>query len=69
MPHPRHRGVGDLVVQVGLEVPKHLTQRQEELLRELADVEQTHVSAYRKSFFDKLRDYFTSQGSPAGVEP
>jgi molecular chaperone DnaJ len=58
MPSPGRRGKGDLVVQVHLEVPKTLTDRQEELLRELAEVEKAHVSQHRKSFFEKLKDYF-----------
>jgi molecular chaperone DnaJ len=61
MPSPQRRGNGDLVVQVNLDVPKTLTDRQEELLRELAEVEKTHVSAHRKSFFEKLKDYFISE--------
>jgi len=59
MPHPRHRGRGDLIVHVALDVPRQLTGRQEELLRELAELDQAHVSPHRKSFFKKLRDYFT----------
>jgi molecular chaperone DnaJ len=58
MPHPHGRGRGDLVVQVIIETPRKLTKRQEEILRELAELEQRHVSPERKSFFDKLRDYF-----------
>ena len=37
MPDPHVRGKGDLLVQVHVEVPKSLTPRQEELLRELAE--------------------------------
>ena len=59
MPDPRGRGVGDLLVQTHIEVPKSLTSRQEELLRELAEVEHNHVSPHRKSFLEKLRDYFS----------
>jgi molecular chaperone DnaJ len=55
---PHERGVGDLIVQVNVEVPKHLTDRQEELLRELAQLEQTHVSPKRKSFFEAVKNYF-----------
>lgn len=58
MPDPHGRRRGDLFVQVQVEVPKKLTDRQEELLRELAEVEHAHVSPHRKSFFEKLRDYF-----------
>jgi molecular chaperone DnaJ len=64
MPNPRSGAVGDLVVQVYIEVPKRLTPRQEELLRELADVENSHVSPQRKSFFEKLTSYFTAEDAP-----
>ena len=60
MPDPRVRGRGDLLVQLQLEVPTKLTKRQEQLLRELAEEERANVSAHRKSFFDKLKDYFTA---------
>ncbi len=58
MPDPRRRGLGDLLVQVHLEVPKRLDAREEQLLRELAELEHANVSPHRKSFFVKLRDYF-----------
>jgi molecular chaperone DnaJ len=61
MPNPRGHAVGDLVVQVYIEVPKKLTPRQEELLRELAEVENSHVSPQRKSFLEKLTSYFTGE--------
>lgn len=64
MPDPRQRGQGDLLVQVSLEVPKTLTPRQEELLRELAEEEQANVSAHRKSFFEKLKEYFMPDEEP-----
>jgi molecular chaperone DnaJ len=65
MPDLHHRGKGDLLVQIHLEVPKSLTKRQEELLRELAEEEQTNVSAHRKSFFEKLKDYFIPDETPS----
>jgi molecular chaperone DnaJ len=58
MPDPRRRGTGDLLVQVHLDVPKSLTARQRELLRELAKEERVNVSPEQKSFFEKLREYF-----------
>jgi molecular chaperone DnaJ len=58
LPDPRYSGKGDLLVQVQLEVPKHLTERQEALLRELAEEEKTNVSAHQKSFFEKLKEHF-----------
>lgn len=61
MPDPQHRGRGDLIVQVHIEVPKKLTPEHQRLLRELAEVENTHVTPQRKSFFARLMDYFQSE--------
>jgi molecular chaperone DnaJ len=61
LPHPRHRQIGDLVVVVELEVPRQLNDRQEKLLRELAELDQKHVSEHRKGFLDKLKDLFVSE--------
>lgn len=58
MPIPNSGRRGDLVIEVFIETPKKLTARQEELLRELADLEHDSVSAHRKSFLEKIRDYF-----------
>lgn len=54
---------GDLLVQVMVETPKHLTKRQEELFRELAELDKGHVTPARKSFFDRVKDFFS--GEPA----
>ncbi len=59
MPDPHGRAPGDLLVRADVEVPKRLSPRHEELLRELAELENTNVSPHRKSFLEKLRDYFT----------
>ena len=59
MPDIGGRGRGDELVEVLVETPRHLTPRQEELLRELAQIDHDDVSPRRKSFFEKLRDYFT----------
>lgn len=61
MPDPHGGRRGELFVQIQVEVPKKLTRRQEDLLRELAEVEHAHVSPHRKSFFEKLKDYFAPQ--------
>jgi molecular chaperone DnaJ len=60
MPDPRGGSAGDLHVQTYIEVPKKLTPRQDALLRELAEVEKSEVSPHRKSFLERLREYFTS---------
>ncbi len=58
MPDPHGGSRGDLFVHMRLEVPRSLDDRQEELLRELAEHEKVNVSAHRKGFFEKLKDYF-----------
>ncbi len=60
MPTPRSRHRGDLLVQVYIEVPKKLTAEHKRVLRELAEVENAHVTPQRKSFFGKLKEYFQS---------
>jgi molecular chaperone DnaJ len=59
MPDPRGGFVGDLLVQTYVEVPKRLGDREDELLRELADLEHKHVSPRRKSFLKKLKEYLS----------
>ena len=58
MPEVRGRGIGDLHVHVHVEVPKSLSPRAEELLRELAAEEHAAVSPKRTSFFRRLAEYF-----------
>jgi molecular chaperone DnaJ len=68
MPSLRGGRKGDLLVQLVVETPRQLTKRQEELFRELAELEQKHVSPQRKSFLDKLREFFAGQEKPSGPE-
>ena len=58
LPDPRIVGLGDLLVQVNIEVPKKVTAEEERLLRELAVLEHKNVAPERKGFFDKLKEYF-----------
>jgi molecular chaperone DnaJ len=58
MPEVRGRGIGDLLVHVLVEVPRTLSPRAEELLRELAAEEHQSVSPKRSSFFSRLAEYF-----------
>jgi molecular chaperone DnaJ len=47
-----------LLVRVQVEVPRKLTKKQEELVRELAALDQQHsVKTHHKSFFEKLWDF------------
>jgi len=59
MPDVRGRATGDLFVQIQLEVPKKVTREEEDLLRKLADLKHADVTPHRKSFFEKLKEYFT----------
>lgn len=58
LPNVRGYGRGDEHVRLVIETPKKLTPKQEELLRELAETETVHVSPHRKSFFERLKEYF-----------
>ena len=59
MPDPHGGPPGDLAVRTFVEVPRKVSGRQEELLRELAVVEEKHVSPHRKSFLENLKELFT----------
>jgi molecular chaperone DnaJ len=58
MPEIQSRNRGDLLVQVNIEVPKTLDPEHEDVLRRLAELENTNVSPKRKNFFEKLKEYF-----------
>ncbi|HEV3119757.1 MAG TPA: molecular chaperone DnaJ [Gemmataceae bacterium] len=68
MPGLRGGRKGDLLVQLLVETPRQLNKRQEELFRELAELEQKHVSPERKGFLDKIRDFFAGNEAPPGTE-
>ena len=61
MPDVRYRGRGDLHVQITVEVPKRLSERHDELLRELAEIENAEVSSKRKTFFEKIKELFHTE--------
>lgn len=68
MPDPHGGPKGDLLVETYIEVPKHVSSDQEELLRQLAELEQADVTPHRKSFLEKLRSYFTAEPDPSQME-
>ncbi len=57
LPHVRGYGKGNLLVHIMVETPTKLTPKQEQLLREFAELEHKNVTPKRKSFFKKLKDY------------
>ena len=62
MPDPRGSShIGDLLVEVQVEVPRKMTSRQEELLRELAELEDKDVMPHRKTFFEQVKDFFSGE--------
>jgi molecular chaperone DnaJ len=58
MPRRAGMGRGDQRVEVSIEVPTSLTQRQKELLEALAKELGEDIHPQRKGFMDKLRDLF-----------
>ena len=60
MPHPQGGMTGDLLVQTFIETPKRVTGEQEQLLRQLAELEQKDVLPQRKNFLKRLKEYFAS---------
>lgn len=57
LPDVRSGRRGSLLVQVNVEVPTKLTERQRELLAEYAETEDKAVLPQRKGFMDKIREY------------
>jgi molecular chaperone DnaJ len=57
-PHLRRRGRGDLIVRLLVDVPTTICREEEKLLRELARLHETEISPPRRSFLDRIRDYF-----------
>lgn len=68
MPDPHGGPRGDLLVQTYIDVPKKLNPNQEALLRQLAELDRADVTPHRRSFLEKLRDYFAVPDDEAGEE-
>jgi molecular chaperone DnaJ len=60
MPNPQGGKTGDLLVQTFIETPKKISPEQEELLRDLAELEQAEVLPERKNFLQRLTEYFAT---------
>ena len=61
LPDIRSYRNGDQIVQILIEVPKKLSEKQKQLLREYAATEDTAVMPQRKSFMEKLKDRFIKE--------
>src|SRR5262249_6679825 len=60
LPDLRTRRNGDELVQIVVEIPKKLTEKQKQLLRDFAVTEDASVMPQRKGFLDKFKQMFTS---------
>lgn len=69
LPDLRGGATGDLLVQTLVEVPRKLSKKQEQLLRDYAATEDQHVLPARKGFLEKLKDYLVGdEPAPAAEE-
>ena len=59
VPHLRGGGKGDLYVTASVEIPKKLSEKQKNLLREFEDSASGNQYEKKKSFFDRLKDAFS----------
>ncbi len=58
IPYVNGRGKGDLIARITVEVPRQLSAKQKELLRQFEDTMGDKNYQKRKSFFDKVKDVF-----------
>lgn len=58
LPSARSGRKADQIVQVLIEVPRKLSKKQQQLLRELAETEDINVLPAKKGFFERLKEYF-----------
>lgn len=61
LPDLRSYRNGDQIVQVMIEIPKKLTERQRHLLEEFARTEDADITPARKGFFDKVKSMFSGE--------
>jgi molecular chaperone DnaJ len=61
LPDLRSGRVGDELVQIIIEVPKKLTEKQRQLLMDYAETEATHVRQNRTTVKDKLKGLFKGE--------
>ncbi|MBR5774068.1 MAG: molecular chaperone DnaJ [Clostridia bacterium] len=59
--HLQGSGKGDQYVRVTIEVPRNLSAKQKELLKELESVSEEGNYQKRKSFFEKIKDSFSGK--------
>ena len=55
-------------MQVNIDVPRKLSEKQQQILRELAEHEHANVTPQLKSFLDKVKKYFVADTETAKTE-
>jgi len=58
-PNVHGQGRGDLLVHITIETPVHLSEKQKSLLQEFSSLEGPQNFPKKKSFFDKLKTFFS----------
>ncbi len=58
LPDLRNQRRGDELIQIMIEVPRKLTEKQKSLLKELASLEDHNAMPAKKGFFDKVKEAF-----------
>jgi len=56
LPNLRTGKRGDIIVRVAVEIPRRLTEKQRDLLRQFAETERKHVMPGAQGFWKKMRD-------------
>lgn len=59
-PNVHGRGRGDMLINVSVETPVSLNDAQKDLLRQFGELEKDQNSPRKRSFFDKLKVFFSS---------
>lgn len=62
LPDIRSRRVGEQIVRIFVEMPRRLSKKQEELLREFAKTEDNHVLPESRGFLDRLKQFLGNKG-------
>lgn len=60
-PSLRGYGKGDQLVKMVVEVPRQITREQDELIRQLAVLEQKQVCGRRRSFLKRIKEFFDGE--------
>src|SRR5207247_5970584 len=61
LPDLRSRRAGDELVQILIEIPRKLSEKQKQILRDFAATEDASVLPHSRGFFDKIRGKLRSE--------